>query len=73
MAGFALFQTYKAQFKKMLNVIASKFLPALKAQGGSGVHMIISKLETYLEKKQYLKEPDGRRLEASLSSRLHMA
>uniref|UniRef100_A0A1D1XNS0 mRNA export factor GLE1 n=1 Tax=Anthurium amnicola TaxID=1678845 RepID=A0A1D1XNS0_9ARAE len=73
MAGFALFQKYRAQFNKMLNIISNKFLPALKAKGNADVYMIISKLETYLEKKLYLKEPNGRRLEVSLSSRLHMA
>ncbi|CAA7395884.1 unnamed protein product [Spirodela intermedia] len=74
MAGFALLKRYRIQFVKLLNTISARFLPVLKkSQADPEVHRITSKLETYLEKKLYLREPDGRRLEASLSSRVHMA
>lgn len=74
MAGFGLFKRYRGQFIKLLNTISVRFLSVLKkSQADPEVHRITSKLETYLEKKLYLRDPVGRRLEASLSSRVHMA
>ncbi|XP_078434899.1 nucleoporin GLE1-like protein isoform X2 [Wolffia australiana] len=74
MAGFALFKRYRGQFVKLINTINQRFMPALRrSQSDPDVHRIISKLEAYLNHRQYLTEPPGHRLETSLSSRVHMA
>lgn len=69
MAGFSLLRKYKVQFKKLLNVITRSFLPALKAQENPNHAPIINKLELYIGKQLFLKEPEGRRLKTHLSSR----
>ncbi|XP_020599446.1 protein GLE1 isoform X2 [Phalaenopsis equestris] len=68
MAGFSLLRKYKSQFMKVLNVISRRFLPSLK-QRGEAVHDIVMKLEQYLDDKIYLREPEGRQLQASSLSK----
>ncbi|KAH7515639.1 hypothetical protein FEM48_Zijuj10G0047900 [Ziziphus jujuba var. spinosa] len=67
-AGFGLFRKYKSQFMKMLNIISDHFLNVLKAREDSTMNKVIAEIQFYIEDKQFLKEPEGRSLEASLLS-----
>ncbi|KAJ7945470.1 GLE1-like protein [Quillaja saponaria] len=69
MAGFALFRRYKSQFRKILNIISQNFLVALKAREESGFQDVIVELQSYIEDKKFLQEPEGRSLQSSLLSR----
>ncbi|XP_059446123.1 mRNA export factor GLE1 isoform X2 [Corylus avellana] len=68
MAGFALFRKYKSQFMKMLSIISNNFLEVLKAREESGLRAIIVEIQSYMEDKRFLKEPEGRALRGSLLS-----
>ncbi|KAK6930930.1 mRNA export factor GLE1-like [Dillenia turbinata] len=68
MAGFSLYRRYKSQFQKILDVIYNHFLVALKAQTDPKVNQTILRIHTYIEGKQFLKEPEGWRLQTSLLS-----
>jgi nucleoporin GLE1 len=68
MAGFALFRKYKSQFMKMLSIISNNFLEALKAREEPGLRATIVEIQSYMEDKQFLKEPEGRGLQGSLLS-----
>ncbi|XVF43865.1 hypothetical protein PTKIN_Ptkin02bG0074600 [Pterospermum kingtungense] len=67
-AGFGLFRKYKSQFMKMLNIISENFLNALRAQEDQELRPIIAEIQSYLEDKRFLKEPEGRALQGSLLS-----
>ncbi|KAL6983797.1 hypothetical protein U1Q18_017172 [Sarracenia purpurea var. burkii] len=68
-AGFALFRTYKSQFKKLLNIIYRDFVNALKEQGGDAkLNKVITSIQTYIESNKFLEEPEGRPLQGSLLS-----
>ncbi|CAN4108624.1 unnamed protein product [Withania somnifera] len=68
MAGFALHKRYKTQFRKLLNIIAKDFLPALKDRGDAKLMKVIVNLRSYIESNQFLNEPEGWRLRSSLES-----
>lgn len=68
MAGFALFRKYKSQFMKVLSIISDNFLEALKAREEPGLRAIIVEIQSYMEDKKFLKEPDGRGLQGTLLS-----
>jgi hypothetical protein len=68
MAGFALFRKYKSQFLKMLSIISNNFLEALKAREEPGLSATIFKIQSYLEDRRFLKEPEGWGLQGSLLS-----
>ncbi|KAJ4710976.1 GLE1-like protein [Melia azedarach] len=70
MAGFALFNKYKSQFRKILNVISDNFLNAMEARDGSKLNLVIKGIQSYIEDKKFLEEPEGRTLQASLLSRI---
>ncbi|KAI4345292.1 hypothetical protein L6164_012428 [Bauhinia variegata] len=68
MAGFALFRRYKSQFQKVLNIISDNFLVALKRRKEPALTRIIAEMQSYLEDKKFLQEPEGRSLQANLLS-----
>ncbi|KAH7446956.1 hypothetical protein KP509_01G084100 [Ceratopteris richardii] len=59
-AGFRLCQVYNRSFMKLLDAIVTQFIVALKKQGDPDSNAVVSRLETYIATKQYLKEPNGR-------------
>ncbi|XP_054805414.1 mRNA export factor GLE1 isoform X2 [Prosopis cineraria] len=67
MAGFGLYRRYKSQFLKMLKVISDNFLVDLK-QKEPELTRIIVEIQSYIEDKKYLKEPEGRSLQSNLLS-----
>ncbi|XP_022957181.1 protein GLE1 isoform X1 [Cucurbita moschata] len=67
-AGFALFRKYKSQFRKLLNIISDNFLSALRGKENPGLKQIIVQIESYLEDRKFLQEPEGRTLRGSLLS-----
>ena len=67
-AGFALFRRYKSQFRKILNVISDNFLVALKARKESDLTRIIVDIESYIEDRRFLQEPEGRSMQSNLLS-----
>lgn len=69
MAGFALYTRYRAQFKKIVDVISGSFLPALKQLGTRVKAEAVTNLEYYITGQLYLKEPEGRHLATGLLSR----
>ncbi|KAF7124351.1 hypothetical protein RHSIM_Rhsim12G0108000 [Rhododendron simsii] len=70
MAGFALYRRYKAQFKKLLNIIYRDFLSALKQRGGDAKFtIVITSIQSYIESNKFLEEPEGRSLQSSSLSR----
>lgn len=69
MAGFALHVKYKSQFNKVLNIIMREFLVALKSTGDAQANPVITAIETYIETKQFLKEPEGWRLGTQITSK----
>lgn len=70
MAGFALYRRYKAQFKKLLNIIYRDFLSALKQRGGDAkLTIVITSIQSYIESNKFLEEPEGRSLQSSSLSR----
>ena len=68
MAGFALFRKYKYQFMKVLNIISENFLNALRAQEDPELRPIMAEIQSYLDDKKFLQEPEGRSLQSSLLS-----
>ncbi|KAI3855916.1 hypothetical protein MKX03_027460 [Papaver bracteatum] len=72
MAGFALFKTYKTQFRKILDIISRHFLGALESKQNPKLNPIIMKLKTYIDTNQFLKEPEGWLLKTSLLSEMAM-
>lgn len=72
MAGFALFRKYRSQFRKILKVISGNFLVALKAQGEKvkepKLKQVIGNIQCYVEKNEFLQEPEGWRMQGSLLS-----
>lgn len=71
-AGFALFRKYRSQFRKILKVISGNFLVALKAQGEKvkepKLKQVIGNIQYYVEKNEFLQEPEGWRMQGSLLS-----
>ncbi|XP_022151744.1 protein GLE1 isoform X2 [Momordica charantia] len=69
-AGFALFRKYKSQFRKLLNIISDNFLSALKVKSkeNQGLKQVVLMIESYLEDRKFLQEPEGRSLQGSLLS-----
>ncbi|KAI3981731.1 hypothetical protein MKX01_027716, partial [Papaver californicum] len=72
MAGFALFRAYKTQFRKILNFISRHFLDVLESKQDPKLNPIIMKLKTYINTKQFLKEPEGWLLKTCLLSEMAM-
>ncbi|RDX67028.1 Protein GLE1, partial [Mucuna pruriens] len=68
MAGFALFKRYKSQFLKMLNVVAENFLVDLKSRNIPELTRTVTEIQTYIEDKKFLQEPEGRSLQSNLLS-----
>ncbi|XP_057420706.1 mRNA export factor GLE1-like isoform X2 [Lotus japonicus] len=69
MAGFALFRRYKSQFLKMLNTISENFLVDLKSRNAPELRKTIAEIQTYIEDKMFLQEPEGRSLQTNLLSK----
>ncbi|XP_059445049.1 mRNA export factor GLE1-like [Corylus avellana] len=72
-ASFALFRKYKSQLMKMLSIISDNFLEALKAREEPRFRATIVKIQSYMEDKRFLKEPEGRGLQGSLLSECYGA
>lgn len=53
---------------KVLSIISDNFLEALKAREEPGLRAIIVEIQSYMEDKKFLKEPDGRGLQGTLLS-----
>nr|AFK45310.1 unknown [Lotus japonicus] len=69
MAGFALFIRYKSQFLKMLNVISENFLVDIKSLNAPELRKTVAEIQTYIEDKMFLQEPEGRSLQTNLLSK----
>ncbi|KAK9001631.1 hypothetical protein V6N11_083411 [Hibiscus sabdariffa] len=67
-AGFALYRKYKSQFMKLLNIVSENFLNALRSQEDPELRPITADIQSYLEDKKFLLEPEGRTLQDSLLS-----
>ncbi|CAJ1853956.1 unnamed protein product [Sphenostylis stenocarpa] len=72
MAGFALFKRYKSQFLKMLNVVYEHFLVDLKSRNIPELTKTITEIQTYIEDKKFLQEPEGRSLQSNLLSKVYL-
>ncbi|BAT86558.1 hypothetical protein LR48_Vigan03g310200 [Vigna angularis] len=72
MAGFALFKRYKSQFLKMLNVVSENFLVDLKSRNVSELTKTITEIQTYIEDKKFLQEPEGKSLQSNLLSNVYV-
>ncbi|KAK7379514.1 hypothetical protein VNO80_04976 [Phaseolus coccineus] len=72
MAGFALFRRYKSQFLKMLNVVSENFLVDLKSRNIPELTKTITEIQTYIEDKKFLQEPEGRSLQSNLLSNVYV-
>ncbi|KAG4995532.1 hypothetical protein JHK86_032359 [Glycine max] len=68
MAGFALYNRYKSQFLKMLNVVSENFLVDLKSQNIPELARTVTEIQTYIDDKKFLQEPEGRSLQSDLLS-----
>lgn len=68
MAGFALYKRYKSQFLKMLNVVSENFLVDLKSQNIPELARTVTEIQTYIDDKKFLQEPEGRSLQSDLLS-----
>ncbi|KAK7387543.1 hypothetical protein VNO78_28426 [Psophocarpus tetragonolobus] len=68
MAGFALYKRYKSQFLKMLNVVSENFLVDLKSRNIPELTRTITEIQSYIEDKKFLREPEGRSLQSNLLS-----
>ncbi|KAK9119895.1 hypothetical protein Scep_017988 [Stephania cephalantha] len=68
MAGYALFRKYKWQFEKILDVISQDFVGALESRNDPKINPVILSIKNYLERKQFLKQPEGWNLLGGLSS-----
>ncbi|XP_039043925.1 protein GLE1-like isoform X1 [Hibiscus syriacus] len=66
--GFALYRKYKSQFVKLLNIVLENFLSALRSQEDPELRPIMAEIQSYLEDKKFLEEPEGRTLQGSLLS-----
>ncbi|CAI0394030.1 unnamed protein product [Linum tenue] len=71
-AGFVLYRKYKSQFRKLLHMVSSHFLNALKTRDDPDLRLIIMEIESYIQDRRYLQEPEGRRMEGKplLSSQI---
>ncbi|MCO5578266.1 hypothetical protein L7F22_032105 [Adiantum nelumboides] len=70
-AGFRLCQVYKKSFMRLVHVITTRFIVSLKQQDDPDSRAVVSRLETYIVTKQFLREPDGRSMpRTDLSSSL---
>ncbi len=71
-AGFRLNAAFGRQFHKLLTYIDSVFMPDLAKQGDPDARAVHSRLRSYMHDRQFLKEPEGRRMPVSdLSGREH--
>ncbi|KAM7484168.1 hypothetical protein LguiA_000177 [Lonicera macranthoides] len=68
MAGFALYKRYRSQFKKILNIISGNFLKALRERGDERVNKVVMRIQSYIDSNEFLREPEGWRLQGSLLS-----
>ncbi|XP_074297369.1 mRNA export factor GLE1-like [Silene latifolia] len=68
MAGFALHEKYKDQFRKVLTAISKEFVQKLKASRNQRINPVVMRLEDYIKSNKFLVEPEGMRLRISLSS-----
>ncbi|CAN1329680.1 mRNA export factor GLE1 [Linum perenne] len=71
-AGFVLYRKFKSQFAKMLHIVSSDFIKALKGRNDPELTPIVMDIESYIQDKRFLKEPEGRKLEGKplLSSQI---
>ncbi|GMJ08216.1 embryo defective 1745, A. thaliana homolog of yeast GLE1 [Hibiscus trionum] len=67
-AGFGLYRKYKSQFMKLLNIVSENFLNTLRSQEDPELRPITADIQSYLEDKKFLVEPEGRSLQGSLLS-----
>ncbi|XP_027336635.1 protein GLE1 isoform X2 [Abrus precatorius] len=72
MAGFGLFKRYKSQFLKMLNIVSENFLVDLKSRNIPELTRTVTEIQTYIEDKKYLQEPEGRSLQSNLLSSVYV-
>ncbi|XP_061367410.1 mRNA export factor GLE1-like [Gastrolobium bilobum] len=68
MAGFALYRRYKSQFLKMLKVIYENFLVQLKSRQVPELTRTVVEIQSYIEDKKFLQEPEGKSLQSNLLS-----
>ncbi|KAM7460939.1 hypothetical protein LguiA_029060 [Lonicera macranthoides] len=68
MAGFALYKRYRSQFRKILNIISGNFLKALRERGDERVNKVVMRIQSYIDLNEFLREPEGWRLQGSLLS-----
>ncbi|CAL1403717.1 unnamed protein product [Linum trigynum] len=61
-AGFVLFRKYKSQFAKLLHIVSSHFLEALKARNDPDLKPVIMEIESYIQDEKCVQEPEGRRM-----------
>ncbi|XP_061352206.1 mRNA export factor GLE1-like [Gastrolobium bilobum] len=66
MARFALFRKYKSQFLKMLKVISENFLVQLKSLQVPELTKTVVEIQTYIEDKKFLQEPERKSLLSNL-------
>ncbi|KAL9666512.1 hypothetical protein QQ045_000846 [Rhodiola kirilowii] len=64
----SLYTKYKAQFIKLLDVISQHFLKSLREQEKPGAGRYIASIQSYIEDKAFLQEPEGWRLQGKLLS-----
>ncbi|KAF9603086.1 hypothetical protein IFM89_033811, partial [Coptis chinensis] len=69
MAGFALFQKYRTQFRKILNLISNNFVAALERRGDPKLVPVICKIRTYIDTNQFSQEPETRQMKIDLVSK----
>lgn len=72
MAGFALYKRYKSQFLKMLNVVSENFLVDLKSRNIPEMTKTVTEIQTYIEDRKFLQEPEGRSLQSNLLSNVYV-
>ncbi|KAL5718021.1 hypothetical protein ACHQM5_010966 [Ranunculus cassubicifolius] len=65
MAGYKLFRKYKSEFRKLLNIISKQFVSSLETRKDPKLNPVVLKIKTYINKNQYLKEPEGLEMQTS--------
>jgi hypothetical protein len=64
-AGHRLYKAYPKQFQKILDVVMTAYLPALRKTGDADVAPVINRIETYVGTRSYEQPPQGRNMPVS--------
>lgn len=67
-AGFRMNGAYGRQFHKLLAYVDTVFMADLARQGDPDARAVHLRLRTYMHDRQFIKEPDGRRMPFSALS-----